>query len=338
MARKQKENTKVTSAPSLETPSVEVAPQAESTVTETPAAEEVVATETPQVVEAPVVEEVKEETAAPVEVAVAPVKAESLSYGEFKSKLIAKVLKLAPNSFIRTGTADQWVKTLKNKGTLAVTQYGKVVFLNQIAPDRGGKDILNKKYKIREFITDVTTEDLIKNMIEIAKITSLNYTIETDQELEIFNDHNVKLTHQTQAHIENADNEDQKSQPLTKRCGGVTHKTEESRFLPYSRFFKNAGNEDGVNRLCKDCYLTGVYGDKRKVMKVVPIPDHDKSTHKWCNLCESVKEHSFFYKARQTKDGLCANCKACKHQQKIANKEKKEKEKKENTEKSGDTE
>jgi hypothetical protein len=155
MARKRKENTEVTSAPSLETPSVEVAPQAESTVTETPAAEEVVATETPQVVEAPVVEEVKEETAAPVEVAVAPVKAESLSYGEFKSKLIAKVLKLAPNSFIRTGTADQWVKTLKNKGTLAVTQYGKVVFLNQIAPDRGGRDILNKKYKIREFITDV---------------------------------------------------------------------------------------------------------------------------------------------------------------------------------------
>jgi hypothetical protein len=189
----------------------------------------------------------------------------------------------------------------------------------------------------REFITDVKTEDLIKNMIEIAKITSLNYTIETDQELEIFNDHNVKLTYQTQSHIENADNEDQKSQPLTKRCGGVTHKTEESRFLPYSRFFKNAGNEDGVNRLCKDCYLTGVYGDKRKVMKVVPIPDHDKSTHKWCNLCENVKEHSCFYKARQTKDGLCANCKACKHQQKIANKAKKEKEK-ENTEKSCDTE
>jgi predicted sulfurtransferase len=66
-------------------------------------------------------------------------------------------------------------------------------------------------------------------------------------------------------------------------------------------------------------------------MKVVPIPDYDKSTHKWCNLCESVKEHSCFYKARQTKDGLCANCKACKHQQKIANKEKKAKnEKKDN--------
>lgn len=177
----------------------------------------------------------------------------------------------------------------------------------------------------REFITDVTTEDLIKNMVEIAKITSLNYTIETYQELELFNDHNVKLTHQVKVE-ENADkDEDEKSQALTKRCGGVTHKTEESRFLPYSRFFKNAGNEDGTSRLCKDCYLTGVYGDKRKVMKVVPIPDHDKSTHKWCNLCESVKEHSCFYKARQTKDGLCANCKACKYKQKIANKEKKEK-------------
>jgi hypothetical protein len=177
----------------------------------------------------------------------------------------------------------------------------------------------------REFITDVTTEDLIKNMIDIAKITSLNYTIETDQELELFNDHNVKLTNQAKVEENTDKEEDQKSQPLTKRCGGVTHKTEESRFLPYSRFFKNAGNEDGTSRLCKDCYLTGVYGDKRKVMKVVPIPDHDKSTHKWCNLCESVKEHSCFYKARQTKDGLCANCKACKYQQKIANKEKKEK-------------
>ena len=63
-------------------------------------------------------------------------------------------------------------------------------------------------------------------------------------------------------------------------------------------------------------------------MKVVPIPDHDKNTHKWCNLCESVKEHSCFYKARQTKDGLCSNCKACKHKQKIANKKEKEKDEK----------
>lgn len=158
MARKRKENVQVTSAPSLETTNVEVAPQAEATVTETPVVEEIAAvetTETPQVEEVPVVEEVKEETTAPAEVAAAPVKSESLSYGEFKNKLIQKVLKLAPNSFIRTGTADQWVKVLKNKGTLAVTQYGKVVFLNQIGPDRGGKDILNKKYKIREFITDV---------------------------------------------------------------------------------------------------------------------------------------------------------------------------------------
>lgn len=168
----------------------------------------------------------------------------------------------------------------------------------------------------REFITGVTTSDLIKNMIELANITSLSYTIETDQELELFNDHNIKLTHQVE--------EDEKTEPLTKRCGGVLHKTEESRFLPYSRFFKNAGIEDGVNRLCKDCYLTGVYGDKRKVMKIVPIPDHDKSTHKWCNLCENVREHSCFYKAMETKDGLCSNCKICKNKQKIANKEKKE--------------
>ena len=96
----------------------------------------------------------------------------------------------------------------------------------------------------------------------------------------------------------------------------MIHQTEESRFLPLSKFFKNCGNEDGVNRLCKDCYLTGVYGDKRKVKKVVEIPEYDKEISKWCNLCESVKELDKFHKTKDTKDGLCANCKSCKAKQK----------------------
>ena len=71
-----------------------------------------------------------------------------------------------------------------------------------------------------------------------------------------------------------------------------------------------------MNRLCKDCYLTGVYGDKRKIKKVVEIPEYDKEKYKWCNLCESVKELNMFYKEKSTKDGLCANCKSCKSKQK----------------------
>lgn len=165
MARKRKEKAQVTSTPSLENTNVEETPQVEAAVIETPVTEDVVVEATPEepaVEEAPqteapagevVVEEVKEEVK--VEEVITSGNDTPLSARDFKNKLIQKVLKLAPGSFIKTGSADQWVKVLKNKGTLAVTQYGKVVFLNQISPDRGGKDILNKKYKIREFITDV---------------------------------------------------------------------------------------------------------------------------------------------------------------------------------------
>jgi hypothetical protein len=57
-------------------------------------------------------------------------------------------------------------------------------------------------------------------------------------------------------------------------------------------------------------------GDKRKIKKVIDIPEYDKETHKWCNLCESIKELDKFYKEKSTKDGLCANCKSCKAKQK----------------------
>lgn len=165
MARKRKEKAQVTSTPSLENTNVEETPRVEAAVTETPVTEDVVVEATP---EEPSLEEAPQTEATAEEVVVEEVKEEvkveevfvsgnnaPLSARDFKNKLIQKVLKLAPNSFIKTGTVEQWLKVLKNKGTLAVTQYGKVVFLNQISPDKGGKDILNKKYKIREFITDV---------------------------------------------------------------------------------------------------------------------------------------------------------------------------------------
>jgi len=162
----------------------------------------------------------------------------------------------------------------------------------------------------REFITNIKTEDLVDGIKKLADILNINYTLETEQELNTFNEHNVKLT----MLLEESDEE--KKEEITKRCGGITHETEESRMLPLSKFFKNCGNEDGVNRLCKDCYLIGVYGDKRKVKKVVDIPEYDKDMYKWCNLCESIKELDKFYKEKSTKDGLCANCKSCKSNQK----------------------
>lgn len=102
--------------------------------------------------EVPDVEEKNTEVAIPekVEESIA-----NSNVSDFKSLLIKKITELAPGSFIKSGALGLWVKVLKNGGTLAVTQQGKVVFLNQIAPDKGGKDILNKKYRIKEFITNI---------------------------------------------------------------------------------------------------------------------------------------------------------------------------------------
>ena len=80
-----------------------------------------------------------------------------------------------------------------------------------------------------------------------------------------------------------------------------------------------------ISRLCRECYLTGVYGDKRKRKKTVAIPEHNTETQKWCNLCETVKEHTDFYPDKMKKDGLNANCKACKSDQKKKQKEEKKK-------------
>ncbi len=115
-------------------------------------------------------------------------------------------------------------------------------------------------------------------------------------------------------------------EPTTKRCGGQCHDTEESRLLPLENFFRNASNRDGYARLCKECYLTGEYGDERKRRKVVAIPKFEVTTHKWCNLCEAVKVHNDFPRDSTKKDGLNANCKECrsKHKKDLKNKRKAE--------------
>jgi len=181
----------------------------------------------------------------------------------------------------------------------------------------------------REFISETTTSELIESIKSIADVMNLAYTIEDEKELEKFNSHNVKIigtpVNNNEDEEDEEDQDDKKESEiiLTKRCGGITHTTEESRNVPFTKFFKNSDNKDGVNRICKDCYLVGVYGKTTRAKKIVTIPDFDETTHKWCNRCENVRQRTDFFKAKETKDGLCANCKVCKNEQKKANREQK---------------
>lgn len=160
-----------------------------------------------------------------------------------------------------------------------------------------------------EFITGVNFDELKDDILSISKMLNCEYTLETDAELENFNKHIIQ-----EGEIEEIN--DNEIIDGKKRCGGLYHKTEESRILSLSEYFKNKGNTDGHSRLCKECYLIGVYGDKRKKRKVVVIPKFDTSVDKWCNKCENIKEHKDFYADKAKKDGLSANCKSCKQEQK----------------------
>ena len=180
----------------------------------------------------------------------------------------------------------------------------------------------NLKPNNHEFISGIDIEELKESMIAFVKMLNCEYTLETDEELRKFNKHIIK-----EGEVEEI--EDNKIINEKKRCGGLHHETEESRILPLNEFFKNKSNKDGYARLCKECYLIGVYGDRRKKRKIVTLPKFDTTSHKWCNLCESVKNQSDFYADKATKDGLNSNCKACKNHQKKIYKENKKAEKKE---------
>jgi hypothetical protein len=175
----------------------------------------------------------------------------------------------------------------------------------------------------REFIINVPIEELIESTRTAAKMLNLSYTEETQEEIDKFNEHIIKVD-LPEPTVEDVLDEKEDIVPFLKRCGGNTHETEESRMLPLNRFFKNSGNSDGVNRICKTCFLTYTYGPGRKFKKIVPIPEFDENVQKWCNMCETVKNRSTdFYKDSTAKDGLNGNCKACKAKQKSALKNKK---------------
>jgi hypothetical protein len=165
-----------------------------------------------------------------------------------------------------------------------------------------------------EFVTGVSKETMIEHLLQVADIMNLRYTIESDDELRKFNRHLITVEEI---------NDDEILPTGLKRCGGFRHKTEEERMRPLTEFFKQKSHKDGVARLCKECYLVGVYGDNRKRRKKVVIPQFDPTTHKWCNRCENVKEYKDFMKDKSTKDGHNANCKACKLEQKKIQRDKK---------------
>ena len=157
----------------------------------------------------------------------------------------------------------------------------------------------------REFITGVQLEELVSYIKVFADSLRTTYIIETDEELDKFNGHIVPLEKIQEITI-----------PTHIRCGGITHLTEDSRMVDITNYYKHSGNKNGIARLCKECYIISTYGDKRKRRKTVTIPSFNIETHKWCNLCSMVKKQNDFYKASNTKDGLNANCKTCKLEQK----------------------
>lgn len=168
----------------------------------------------------------------------------------------------------------------------------------------------------REFIEGIPLEDLKTHIINMAEVLKTNYRIETDEELCKFNKHLVTEEQAGQEIMEEDHTQTEKT--TTKRCGGQWHSTEEERVLPLDLFYRHKSHKDGRSRLCKDCYARSQnrQGYNEKLRRDKPIPEFNPETHKWCNRCSNVKEKNEFYNSCGTKDGLMANCKSCKAEQK----------------------
>lgn len=118
---------------------------------------------------------------------------------------------------------------------------------------------------------------------------------------------------------ENKDNEtddDEENNDEFRRCWGASHLTETDRILPLNKFSKHKGERGGFQRRCKKCVHVERHPDSEYVEQTIEIYDMDPSTEKRCKRCSKTKPHDQFYNDSSTTDGLGANCKACKAEQK----------------------
>ena len=185
---------------------------------------------------------------------------------------------------------------------IAVLYTDNHIDLEKILKLKYQKDLL---YSNSEFVTGVSKKALKEDLIKLADVFNLEYSMETDEELVRFNRYMI-----------HEDDVEEKIPEGMKRCGGLHHQTEESRIQPLINYFKNQCNKGGYARLCKECFSIGVYGDNRKKRKAIIIPEHDIKVQKWCNLCETIREHKDFSSDKTKKDGLIANCKMCRKKMK----------------------
>jgi hypothetical protein len=163
-----------------------------------------------------------------------------------------------------------------------------------------------------EFV-DLTIEELIGFTRGLVK--QFEHSELTEDELEEFNA-SIKYSHEQQESKEN-------EAPSHQRCPGLTHKTEEERVLPISRFSKNKTNKYGYARMCKECISTKKDGPDRNRREIIDLPEFNGVTHKFCRLCKQVRSRDTdFYNQVTSADGLMSNCKFCKAKQKLERNEK----------------
>jgi hypothetical protein len=113
----------------------------------------------------------------------------------------------------------------------------------------------NLKPNNSEFIADVPFETIKKTLEDMMRMLNVENTVETDEELKKFNQHNI--TEDDIGEIDEIKPEDFDENTI-KRCGGFLHKDEESRMLPRKDFFRNKSNRDGYNRIWSDTIQTSI--------------------------------------------------------------------------------
>jgi hypothetical protein len=123
-----------------------VTPVQEVTEIVTPVEDEVVVEE--KVEDTTVTEEVKEEVT--VENQDEPTTGLSLN-----DKILEAVKKYAPGSYIRPGRVSFWAGIIRNGGTVGISNVGRVVHLNTLSPENGGRKVMENNFKARVILNDL---------------------------------------------------------------------------------------------------------------------------------------------------------------------------------------